>query len=54
MACRFAHSVEELRAPPDLTKTAMCRAFARGECQEKDCKFAHGERELRVTESVPR
>ncbi|CAJ1363895.1 unnamed protein product [Effrenium voratum] len=51
-SCRFAHSLEELRAPPDLTKTAMCRAFARGECKDSNCQFAHGESELRVTHSV--
>eukprot|EP00438_Fugacium_kawagutii_P012184 Skav205400 [mRNA] locus=scaffold1642:342725:343537:+ [translate_table: standard] len=51
-ACRFSHSLNELRAPPDLTKTAMCRAFTRGECNDTNCKFAHGESELRVTESV--
>ncbi|CAK9047478.1 unnamed protein product [Durusdinium trenchii] len=50
--CRFAHSVEELRAPPDLAKTAMCRAFARGACRATNCKFAHAEEELRVSPTV--
>lgn len=26
---------------------AMCRAFARGECNDTDCKFAHGESDPR-------
>jgi len=51
-SCRFAHSLDELRAPPDLAKTAICRAFSRGMCAEADCKFAHGEQELRVSPSV--
>ncbi|OLP86548.1 hypothetical protein AK812_SmicGene32310 [Symbiodinium microadriaticum] len=42
-SCRFAHSARELRMPPDLTKTAICRAFVRGDCQDPACKFAHGE-----------
>eukprot|EP00439_Symbiodinium_sp_Y106_P061307 s4314_g9.t1 len=42
-SCRFAHSARELRMPPDLTKTAICRGFVRGDCQDPACKFAHGE-----------
>eukprot|EP00435_Cladocopium_sp_Y103_P053299 s551_g17.t1 len=49
--CRFAHSTDELRKPPDLQKTAICRAFLRGKCVE-NCKFAHGEDELRVSPNV--
>lgn len=51
--CRFAHSTDELREPPDLLKTAICRAFLRGKCVESgDCNFAHGEDELRVSPNV--
>lgn len=51
--CRFAHSTDELREPPDLLKTAICRAYLRGKCVDSDnCNFAHGEEELRVSPNV--
>ncbi len=54
-ACRFAHSLEELRSKPNLTKTKvllllshkMCVLFEQGQCMKGDsCNFAHGQFEL--------
>ncbi|CAK9013144.1 unnamed protein product [Durusdinium trenchii] len=42
MACPFAHSKEELNAPPDLSKTKLCVNFFRRKCNDIHCKFAHG------------
>lgn len=49
--CSFAHSMEELREPPDLYKTRLCVNFmSTGGCQKmSNCRFAHGEEELRWT-----
>jgi len=49
--CAFAHSPEDLECAPDLTKTAMCIAWQKGNCPLKaaDCHFAHGTHELRLT-----
>jgi len=50
-SCSFAHSAEELRSAPDLTKTSLCEVFMKGEkCKAgSECPFAHGHRELRMT-----
>lgn len=45
--CSFAHDEEELKGVPDLRKTRMCRAFTQGKCNDVECKFAHGNVELR-------
>lgn len=45
--CWFAHSLEELRAAPDLKKTQLCLKFKEGKCTNENCGFAHGEEELR-------
>jgi len=49
--CKFAHSVEDLRIVPDLTKTSMCRAFLAGRCPltTEQCPFAHCGTEIRYT-----
>lgn len=47
-SCRFAHSSDDLRPPPDLTKTRLCHRFIRGQCRGS-CRFAHGLEELRST-----
>jgi len=43
-ACAFAHTSEEVRACPDLTKTSICHRWARHQCPRsaKDCRYAHG------------
>ncbi|OEH76903.1 zinc finger c-x8-c-x5-c-x3-h type protein [Cyclospora cayetanensis] len=50
-ACKFAHSVEELRSTPEFFKTAVCPLHAAGgpkACPSgAACRFAHGEAELR-------
>ncbi|KAL8274160.1 hypothetical protein Esti_002002 [Eimeria stiedai] len=50
-ACRFAHSLEELRSTPEFFKTAVCPLHAAGGPQAcplgASCRFAHGEAELR-------
>ncbi|CEM13176.1 unnamed protein product [Vitrella brassicaformis CCMP3155] len=52
--CPFAHTVEELRPLPDLTKTRVCEEWERGQCpymhDPKACKYAHGVAELRTTD----
>ncbi|CAE7283938.1 unnamed protein product, partial [Symbiodinium pilosum] len=50
--CPFAHTREELNAPPDLSKTKLCVNFFRKKCNDANCKFAHGHAELRATGSV--
>jgi len=47
--CDFAHGGNELKTTPDLTKTAMCKAWAQGQCNlpRGQCAFAHGKDELR-------
>uniref|UniRef100_A0A7S1FKS9 C3H1-type domain-containing protein n=1 Tax=Noctiluca scintillans TaxID=2966 RepID=A0A7S1FKS9_NOCSC len=47
-SCRFAHDVSELKSPPDLSKTKLCKSFgATGSCDAVQCKYAHGKHELR-------
>lgn len=47
--CNFAHSAEEIHTPADLSKTSLCRSFMNGTCplKSRDCRYAHGRRELR-------
>jgi len=46
-ACAFAHSHAELAAPPDFSKTKPCYKFFRFQCKDANCKYAHGNEELR-------
>jgi hypothetical protein len=48
-ACTFAHSSSSLQDSPDLQKTRLCKAFLQGACNDSECRFAHGEKELRST-----
>jgi len=51
--CKYAHSADEIRKPPNLQKTKLCKAFLQGNCQQgENCFFAHGEGDLRVTEGI--
>ena len=50
--CSFAHTQDDLRAPPDLRKTTLCTAWIRGECAAAHCRFAHGVSDLRGTAAV--
>lgn len=47
--CDFAHTLEELKSPPDLSKTAICKLWALGFCPkpQTECPFAHGPNDLR-------
>lgn len=48
--CKHAHSADELRSRPDLTKTSLCRKLLiEGECNNPRCGFAHAKDELRST-----
>lgn len=49
--CSFAHSMQELKDPPDLYKTRLCIAWTTtGTCPKGDsCRFAHGDTQLRST-----
>jgi hypothetical protein len=49
-SCHFAHSYEELQAPPDLIKTRPCYNFYRNKCVDTQCRYAHGHHELRRKE----
>eukprot|EP00929_Paragymnodinium_shiwhaense_P041827 TRINITY_DN21719_c0_g1_i1.p1 TRINITY_DN21719_c0_g1~~TRINITY_DN21719_c0_g1_i1.p1 ORF type:complete len:546 (+),score=126.53 TRINITY_DN21719_c0_g1_i1:96-1733(+) len=53
-SCRYAHSIAELKAPPNLQKTKLCKSYAQdGTCADSEnCVFAHGEAELRYTEGI--
>eukprot|EP00931_Biecheleriopsis_adriatica_P056358 TRINITY_DN3339_c0_g1_i1.p1 TRINITY_DN3339_c0_g1~~TRINITY_DN3339_c0_g1_i1.p1 ORF type:complete len:283 (-),score=27.67 TRINITY_DN3339_c0_g1_i1:52-900(-) len=46
--CTFAHTTDEVRDQPDLTKTRLCKDFMKlGRCDEgAACKFAHGREEM--------
>lgn len=46
-ACSFAHSHAELQAPPDFFKTSFCYNFRRRQCNDANCKYAHGVEEIR-------
>eukprot|EP00441_Pelagodinium_beii_P041254 CAMPEP_0197639582 /NCGR_PEP_ID=MMETSP1338-20131121/14164_1 /TAXON_ID=43686 ORGANISM="Pelagodinium beii, Strain RCC1491" /NCGR_SAMPLE_ID=MMETSP1338 /ASSEMBLY_ACC=CAM_ASM_000754 /LENGTH=292 /DNA_ID=CAMNT_0043212329 /DNA_START=82 /DNA_END=960 /DNA_ORIENTATION=+ len=53
-ACGFAHSSEELKAAPDLSKTKLCPTLvSTGRCNEQNCSFAHSKDELRARPEVP-
>lgn len=45
----FSHG--NVSAPPDLTKTSLCKLWTSGKCvlSSANCPFAHGKRELRQT-----
>lgn len=45
--CMFAHSKDELRDTPDLSKTRLCKAFEEGRCTNVNCNYAHSQEELR-------
>lgn len=51
--CQYAHGEGELRIPPNLTKTAMCKSMMKhGSCRHSEqCRFAHDLAELRATEA---
>mmetsp|Transcript_24985 Transcript_24985/g.79374 ORF Transcript_24985/g.79374 Transcript_24985/m.79374 type:complete len:271 (-) Transcript_24985:237-1049(-) len=51
--CEFAHTPDEFKAKPDLSKTALCRQWKRGVCHLSAdlCRFAHGHQELRKPRS---
>lgn len=52
--CLFAHTVAELRARPDFTKTRICAAYLEGACSlpAGECSYAHGAGDLRTTTRV--
>lgn len=54
--CAFAHGLEDLERPPDLTKTALCPRWQEGYCPlpPANCPYAHGPDELRLTPAFSR
>jgi len=47
--CLFAHSVEDLAAMPDLSRTKMCRTLrVTGNCTDPYCAFTHSKTEMRT------
>jgi len=50
--CGFAHTTNELKSRPDLSRTKFCRVFLEtGQCPNYEtCTFAHSRDELRVTD----
>lgn len=53
--CLFAHSPDELRHTPDLSKTKICDKWKKGSCMMDSvrCSYAHGFEELRVSRDAP-
>ncbi|CAJ1373132.1 unnamed protein product [Effrenium voratum] len=49
--CTFAHSLEELKQPPDLRRTSLCKQWLKNRCPytATTCRYAHGEAYLRRT-----
>lgn len=47
--CAFAHSAEEMRECPDLTKTSICHLWTRRQCPRsaEECRYAHGTWDIR-------
>jgi len=54
--CDFAHGEDDLRSPPNLNKTSICKDWRRKQCKlrAEQCPFAHGKRELRSCQGLPR
>lgn len=56
--CNFAHSVEELRPPPNLDKTKLCPSVLQpgtvcpAEARGEICRFAHSKVEIRHTSNM--
>ncbi|CDR97224.1 Zinc finger C-x8-C-x5-C-x3-H type domain containing protein, putative [Babesia bigemina] len=50
--CPYAHSADELKEPPNLIKTAMCKLHLKGNCDKtsEECPYAHSFDELRHTD----
>ncbi|GIX61679.1 zinc finger C-x8-C-x5-C-x3-H type domain-containing protein [Babesia caballi] len=50
--CPYAHDKSELKEPPNLIKTAMCKLHLKGCCGKSsaDCPYAHSFSELRHTD----
>jgi hypothetical protein len=52
-ACGFAHSQDEMKALPDLSRTKICQSLiTTGFCNDLQCKFAHNKEELRSLPQV--
>jgi hypothetical protein len=53
-ACPFAHSEEERRVRPDLSKTSLCQDWENDTCllSASECGFAHGYTDMRRTMPV--
>lgn len=49
--CSFAHGISEVTEPPNLRKTAICKAWKKSCCPKKadECDFAHGQSDLKKT-----
>lgn len=49
--CAFAHGDCDMRAPPDLSKTRICRSWLQGKCDKtkEECKFAHGRKDVNTS-----
>jgi len=45
--CLFAHGLQELRDPPNLRLTKLCKFRGYGGCRDPRCTFAHSKAELR-------
>lgn len=50
--CPYAHTEAELKDPPNLLKTAMCKLHLKNSCKKSsdECPYAHDFDELRHTE----
>lgn len=44
--CAYAHSADELLPKPNFMKTKICVSFLAGTCDNPNCTYAHGVKEL--------
>eukprot|EP00931_Biecheleriopsis_adriatica_P035807 TRINITY_DN20630_c0_g1_i1.p1 TRINITY_DN20630_c0_g1~~TRINITY_DN20630_c0_g1_i1.p1 ORF type:complete len:343 (-),score=97.74 TRINITY_DN20630_c0_g1_i1:44-1072(-) len=52
LQCPFAHGSTELKAPPDLRYTKLCKQLlSQGQCTTPNCTYAHSKDELRNVSS---
>mmetsp|Transcript_43761 Transcript_43761/g.136877 ORF Transcript_43761/g.136877 Transcript_43761/m.136877 type:complete len:409 (-) Transcript_43761:31-1257(-) len=51
--CPYAHAREELKPPPDLYRTKVCKnLIGTGRCEDPDCRYAHSKDQLRTTTTL--
>eukprot|EP01070_Trichotokara_eunicae_P012527 Trichotokara_eunicae@DN9245_c0_g1_i1.p1 len=49
--CSYAHTLKELKWTEDYYKTSICASWKSGDCNDVNCRYAHGDEELRPREA---